>query len=60
MQYYDMADPVLRARETEMAKAVDLSLWDLPLVAIDGEIYFRGYVDHRGIVQVIEKKRSGA
>jgi disulfide oxidoreductase YuzD len=53
-----MADAKNREAYPDFANAVEINRWSLPLVAIDGKIWFTGYVDHRSIVQVIEKKRA--
>ncbi len=55
-----MANPRLRDQRPELAKQADANRWSLPLVAIDDEIWFQGYIDHRAIVDVIEKKRGSA
>lgn len=57
-QYLDMADPTVREANAEFAQAAELNRWSLPLVAIDGKVWFSGYVDHRSIVNVIERKRA--
>lgn len=57
-RYLDMAEAKNREAYPDFAQAADVNRWSLPLVAIDGKIWFTGYVDHRSIVQVIEKKRA--
>ena len=59
-RYIDMADPHVRERHPEYAQQVDVNRWSLPLVAIDGKVWFSGYIDHRAIVGVIERKRASA
>lgn len=57
-RYLDMADDKTREENPEFVQAVEVNRWSLPLVAIDGKVWFTGYVDHRSIVGVIEKKRA--
>lgn len=55
-----MANPELRQKHPELAQQVDVNRWSLPLVLIDGKVWFQGYIDHRAIVQVIEQKLADA
>lgn len=51
-----MATEENRQKYPDYAEAVELNRFGLPLVAIDGKVWFSGYVDHRSIVRVIERK----
>ena len=51
-----MAAAENRAQYPQYAQAVDVNRYGLPLVAIDGKVWFSGYVDHRSIAGVIERK----
>ena len=58
VEFVDFEDQSQRAKHPEMAETVQSNRWSLPLVTLDGKLEFSGYIDHRAIVQSIERKKG--
>ncbi len=58
VDYYDFADPRVQEHESEMMRSVQEHNWPLPVVAIDGEVKFKGFIGFWAIVEAIEAARE--
>ena len=58
VDYYDFADSRVQERESAMIRSVQEHNWPLPVVAINGEVKFKGFIGFWAIVEAIEATRQ--
>lgn len=56
--YFDVADERVRSEHPEFVNLVERHRWSLPLVTVDGKVELVGYIDHRSIINIIERKAA--